>query len=117
MPPEETGAHRIHARLAVKAASPRFLAHIPLEPRQPTPDDVVDAAKGLLPDLRISRAAWRYACQIVGPYPAALCVLVTDRAAAKRGVASPGGYFRAMAKRALSGELALDRSIFGFLNR
>ena len=117
MPPEETGAHRIHARLAVKAASPQFLAHIPPEPRQPTPDDVVDAAKRLLPDLGISRAAWRYACQIVGPYPAALCVLVTDHAAAKRDVVSPSGYFRAMAKRALSGELALDRSIFSFLNR
>lgn len=116
-PPEGTGAHRIHARLAVKAASPQFLAHIPLEPRLPTPDDVVDAAKRLLPDLGISRAAWRYACQIVGPYPAALCVLVTDHAAAKRGVVSPSGYFRAMAKRALSGELALDRSIFSFLNR
>lgn len=117
VPPEETGARRISARMAVKAASVRFLAHIPLEPRQPTPDDVVEAAKRLLPALGISRAAWRYACQIVGPYPAALCVLVTDRAATERSISRPGGYFRSMAKRALAGELALDRSVFGFLNR
>jgi replication initiation protein RepC len=115
VPPEETGARRISARMAVKAASPRFLANFPLDPRQPTPEDVVDAAKELLPDLGISRAAWRYACQIVGPYPAALCVLVTDRATTERSISRPGGYFRSMAKRALSGELALDRSIFGFL--
>jgi len=115
VPPEETGARRISARMAVKVASPRFLAHFSLEPRQPTPEDVVDAAKELLPDLGISRAAWRYACQIVGPYPAALCVLVTDRATTERSISRPGGYFRSMAKRALSGELALDRSIFGFL--
>jgi replication initiation protein RepC len=115
VPPEETGARRISARMAVKAASPRFVSHIPLEPRQPTPDDVVEAAKEVLSDLGISRAAWRYACQIVGPYPAALCVLVTDRAATERGISRPGGYFRSMAKRALSGDLALDRSIFGFL--
>ncbi len=117
VPPEETGARRISARMAVKAASPRFLAHIPLEPRQPTSDDVVEAAKGLLSDLGISRAAWRYACQIVGPYPAALCVLITDHAAARMGVASPGGYFQGMSRRALSGELALDRSIFNLLNK
>lgn len=117
VPPEETGAYRIRAPLAVKAASSRFLAHIPLEPRQPTADDVIDAAKRLLPELRISRAAWRYTCQIVGPYPAALCVLVTDHATSERGVSSPGGYLRGMVKRALSGELAIDRSIFRFLNR
>ena len=98
------------------AATPRFQAHTLRETRQPLPADVIDAAKLLLPELRISRAAWRYACQIVGPYPAALCVLVTDHAAVERGLRSPGGYFRSMAKRALTGELALDRSIFGFLN-
>ena len=117
VPPEETGAHRIRASLALSAATPRFQAHVPLEPCQPIPDDVIDAAKSLLAELRISHAAWRYACQVVGPYPAALCVLVTDHAASERGLRSPGGYFRGMAKRALSGELALDRSIFGFLNR
>lgn len=115
VPPEETGAHRIHARTALTAASPRFQAQVPFEPRHPTPDDLVDAAKRMLPELGISRAAWRYACQIVGLYPAALCVLVTDHAAITRGISCPGGYFRSLAKRALSGELALDRSIFGFL--
>ncbi len=116
VPPEKTGAHRIRAHLALRAATPRFQAHMPLEPRQPIPDDVIDAAKSLLPELKISRGVCRYACQIVRPYPAALCVLVTDHAAAERELRSPGGYFRSMAKRALTGELALDRSIFGFLN-
>ena len=82
------------------------------------PRDVITAAKGLLPELRIGGATWRYACELIGPYAAALCVLVADRAVLRAGaIVYPAAYVRAMAKRALTGELALDRSLFGLAFR
>ncbi len=111
--PEDTGAKRITSRLAVGAASDRFRAHLPFPCRPPTALDLVDAARSLSPEIGIGRMLWREACQIVGPYPAALCVLIADRAAFERGITSPGGYLRAMLRRAPSGGLAIDRSVFG----
>lgn len=113
---EETGAHRVRVKLARLAASDHFRDRIPLARRAMSEEDLVEAARSLLVPLGINASAWREACGIIGPYPAALCVLITDRAAAERGVDSPGGYFRAMARRALSGELNIDRSIFGLLD-
>ncbi|MEA4837657.1 MAG: plasmid replication protein RepC [Rhodospirillaceae bacterium] len=113
---EETGAHRVRVKLARLAASDHFRDQIPLARRAMSEEDLVEAARSLLVPLGINASAWREACGIIGPYPAALCVLITDRAAAERGISSPGGYFRAMARKALSGELNIDRSIFGFLD-
>ncbi len=115
--PEETGANRVTFRLAVQAASDRFRARLPFPCRPPTADDLVDAARSLSPELGIGRAAWSEACQIVGPYPAALCVLLADRATIERDVTSPGGYFRAMIRRAKSNRLAIERSVFGLAGR
>ncbi len=115
--PEGTGAHRIPSRIAVQAGSDRFRAHLLFPRRPPTVDDLVDSARDLSLELGIGHAAWREACQIVGPYPAALCVLIADRAATERNVTSPGGYFRALVCRAPSGKLAIDRAVFGLLGR
>ncbi len=115
--PEDIGAHRIPSRLATRAASDRFRTHLPFPCRPPTAEDIVDAARELAPELGIGHMLWREACQIVGPYPAALCALIADRAAFERGITSPGGYFRAMVRRAPSGGLTIDRSVFGLLGK
>jgi len=54
----------------------------------------------------------------MGRTGAALCVLVTDRAAqrAQGRVMQPAGYFYAMVKRARTGELRLHKSFSGSLN-
>ena len=110
-----TGAERIKPGLAMQAASERFRAHAPLN-RRPSPSDVVDGARSLLPELGVDGSTWRYACQIIGPYPAALAVLIADRAALDRGIDVPGAYLRGMVRRAIGGALALDRSVFGLVN-
>lgn len=112
VPPEATGADRVGVGRIVAAASLRFRGHLP--PRvTPTPADIVAAALCVGAELGISRSAWSEACQIVGAYPAALCVLIADRATHDRGIASPGGYFRSMVRRAPQGELHIHRSIYG----
>lgn len=115
MPPEATGAYMVRPGTAVAAASPRFRAHLPVVDRAPTVADIVDAARELRAELDIGAWAWREACEIVGPYPAALCLVIADRAASERGVTSPGGYFRSMVRRAPVGKLHVDRSIYGLL--
>ena len=60
--------------------------------------------------------AWRQACELVGAYPAALCLLIADRRSADGEVSSVGGYFLNSIRRAPAGKLHLDRSIRGFTN-
>lgn len=115
VPPEATGADRVGVGRVVAAASPRFQDHLPPQGTL-TPADVVAAALCVGAELGISHSAWSEACQIVGAYPAALCVLIADRATHDRGIASPGGYFRSMIRRAPRGELHIHRSIYGLSN-
>lgn len=115
MPPEATGAYMVRPGTAVAAASPRFRAHLPVVDRAATVADIVDAAREFRDELDVGVWAWREACEIIGPYPAALCLMIADRAASERGVTSPGGYFRSMVRRAPGGKLRVDRSIYGLL--
>jgi replication initiation protein RepC len=115
MPPEATGAYMVRPGTAVAAASERFRAYLPVVDRAVAVADVVDAARELRAELDIGARAWREACEVVGAYPAALCLLIVDRAVIERGIASPGGYFRSMIRRAPVGKLRVDRSIYGLL--
>lgn len=115
MPPEATGAYMVRPATAVAAASERFRAHLSLTDRAATVADIVDAAREFRDELDVGVWAWREACEIIGPYPAALCLMIADRAASERGVTSPGGYFRSMIRRAPVGKLHVDRSIYGLL--
>jgi len=110
--PEEVGADRVLPLMAVRAASPEFLAHLPPSRCQATARDVIEAARCYAGQIGIDGANWNHACQVMGEYPAALCVLVTDNARS-RGVRSTGGYFHALAKKAMTRDLAIDRSIIG----
>ena len=81
--------------------------------------DFIEAAYRILPDLGIHKSAWGEACAEIGRLGAAICVLIIDQKqdVPESRVRNPGGYLRAMSRRAKAGELNLHGSIFGLLKR
>lgn len=116
LPPEATGAYMVSPVVALAAASDRFRAHLPAGCRRPSVGDIEEAARSLRAEVNVGAWAWRQACELIGAYPAALCLLIADRRAADGGVGSVGGCFVSMVRRAPSGKLHLDRSIRGLVN-
>ena len=114
-----TGLQHITLKQALNAASERFKNHIPLEPRPMNWSDFIEAAYRLKPELHISQKSWASACITLGRIGAAICLLLTDQAMQREAdpVRKPGAYFRAMVRRAHTGELHLHNSIFGILKR
>jgi len=75
--------------------------------------DIVGAAGTyLLHELGISAALWAWACGIVGPAMAALILAIVSTKPDAHFTRGAGGYFRAMVKRAQTGELHLDRTLW-----
>jgi replication initiation protein RepC len=113
------GLQHITLKQALNASSDRFKDHIPLEQRAMNWHDVVTAAYSLKGELHISQNAWSHACVTLGRTGAAICLLLTDQATQRADdpVRKPAGYFNAMINRAKSGELHLNKSIFGILKR
>ena len=103
----------------LNAASSRFLDKMPIEPRPMNEGDFIEAAYRILPDLGIHKSAWGEACAEIGRLGAAICVLIIDQKqdVPESRVRNPGGYLRAMSRRAKAGELNLHGSIFGLLKR
>lgn len=114
-----TGLQHITLKQALNAASERFRAHIPLEPRPMNWPDLIEAAYRLKPELHISQKCWGEACLTLGRAGAAVCLLLTDQATQRESdpVRKPGAYFRAMVKRSQTGELHLHNSVMGILKR
>ena len=109
----------ISLKQILNAASSRFLEKMPLQSGPMTEIDFVETAYALLPDLGIHKSAWVEACSAVGRLGAAICIVIIDQKKdlQENRVRNPGGYLRAMAKRAEIGELNLHGSIFGLLKR
>ena len=82
----------------------------------PTWPDIIDAADWLRHDLDISKSLWGEACNKMGRELAAetLAILSTKALGTEPGQihGSPGGYFRGMIAKHLTGELNLDRTIW-----
>lgn len=114
-----TGVEHLTVKQALNAASERFRAHIPMHPRAMNWNDLVEAAYRLRPELHISQKSWGDGCLTLGREGAALCLLITDQAMQRsvNPVQKPGAYFNAMINRARTGELNLQKSIFGVLKR
>ena len=116
---QQSGLQHITLKLALQAASDRFHEHLPLPPQPIAWPDVVAAADRLRGEFGISQRSWAEACQLLGRTGAAVCVLVTDRAALRddNPVREPAAYFRGMVNKARRGELRLHGSIFGLVER
>lgn len=114
-----TGIEHVALSHVLHAASDRFRAELPLAHRPMNWDDVVEAAYRLRARLGVSQQSWGEACGTLGRNTAAICLLVTDRAALREvdPVLKPAAYFRAMVSRARGGELRLHASVFGLLEK
>lgn len=91
--------------------APRLADHV----AQEFPDwrDVVDGAgDGLRHELGVSQALWGEACVAVGREIAAVALAVVSTKPRAHFTRGAGGYFAAMIKRAKTGELHLDRSLW-----
>jgi len=101
---------RLHPGELVELA-PRLADHVPQ--RYPDWRDIVDAAgNGLCLDLGVSPSLWGEACQVLGREVAAITLAVVSTKPREHFTRGAGGYFAAMVKRAKSGELHLDRSLW-----
>ncbi|QUS59203.1 plasmid replication protein RepC [Pseudovibrio brasiliensis] len=77
--------------------------------------DLIGSSEDISLLIGLSPAAWQQAEERVGRYTAA-AVLATTAEKALRDpllISSPGGYFRACVDRAMDGELALHKSLYG----
>jgi len=103
-------AEKIHPAELLELA-PRLAAHV----TQSYPDwrDIVDAAGTYLRhELGVSQALWGEACQILGRPLAALILAIVSTKPEGYFTRGAGGYFAAMVKRAQTGELRLDRTLW-----
>jgi hypothetical protein len=113
------GMQHITLKQALQAASERFRERLPLKNRPLDWNDVTEAAYALRLALHISQASWAAACAVLGREGAAICLLLTDRAALRgeNPIERPAAYFRGLINKAGRGELRLHNSIFGLLSR
>jgi len=91
--------------------APRLAEHV----AQPYPDwpDIVNAAgEGLRHELGVSPRLWGEACLAIGRPMAAIVLAVVSTKPDGHFTRGAGGYFAAMIKRARTGELHLDRSLW-----
>jgi replication initiation protein RepC len=75
--------------------------------------ELVEAAAQVRGWLGVSEHAWGEACHKMGRNHAAVAVaIILER---QQSIGSPGGYLRAMTRRAQRGELFLNKSLFALL--
>jgi replication initiation protein RepC len=83
----------------------------------PTPDptwpQVVDAAAFLRADLGVSKSLWGDACLAMGREQAAIAIAIVSTKEPTHFRTSAGGYFRGMVAKAKTGQLNLDRTLWG----
>ena len=70
------------------------------------------AGAGLRHELGVSQPLWGEACQILGRQRAAVTLAIVSTKPKGYFSRGAGGYFAAMVKRAKTGELNLDRSLW-----
>ena len=75
-------------------------------------DIVNGAADGLRHDLGVSQSLWGEACLAVGRPLAAVALAIVSTKPREHFTRGAGGYFAAMIKRAKTGELHLDRTLW-----
>ena len=83
--------------------------------RSPDPawPDVVDAAAFLRSDLGVSKSLWGEACRAMGREQAAVAIAIVSTKDPAHFRTTAGGYFHGMVAKAKSGELNLDRTLWG----
>ncbi|AOW50665.1 plasmid replication protein RepC [Acetobacter ascendens] len=104
-------------------AKPTFVLHIAPIFRQycssdrPAETQIIQAALYACEQLGISRHAWAQGQAVFGDYPNAVVIAAIAARTDAGEVRSPGGLLRAMISRYLSGQLALDRTLYGLAEK
>jgi replication initiation protein RepC len=83
----------------------------------PTWSELVDAAAFLRSDLGVSKALWGDACVAMGREQAAIAIAIISTREPAHFRTSPGGYFHGMVAKAKTGDLHLERTIWGMRDR
>jgi replication initiation protein RepC len=94
--------------------APRLAQYVP--PGAVTWGHVLDAADWLRGELGVSRVLWGEACQAMGRDRAVLALAIVSTKAEGYFKKSAGGYFAGMVRRHASGELHLERTLWGLRN-
>lgn len=111
-----SGAERVSLAAVWRASSSRFRAETGCDSsEQLTVATVVATANRLARRRGITGLQWSEACQVIGDYAAALCMVVIERLSQTGRVKAPTAYFAAMIRRSLSGGLRIEQSIFGLI--
>ena len=79
----------------------------------PTWSELVDAASFLRADLEVSKPLWAEACLAMGRERAAIAIAIVSTKDPAHFRTTAGGYFHGMVTKAKSGELNLDRTLWG----
>lgn len=78
-----------------------------------TQQDIIEAAYYLCNHLNIDQELWGQACILMGKYTAAICVAIITAKWERGKIRNGGGVMRAMINRFQTGELHLDKSLYG----
>ncbi|QDV79087.1 plasmid replication protein RepC [Botrimarina mediterranea] len=115
--PASTGIEHVSLGMALAVAGPAVRASLPIG--EPDWGRLVEAAYASRGALGISQASWAEACETLGRVGAALCLVLTERAAIREQSPAerPAAYFRGLVRRGASGELRLHSSVFAWLER
>jgi replication initiation protein RepC len=84
-----------------------------LKRASPSWPEIVDAADWLRHDLGVSKPLWGDACVTMGRERAAIALAIVSAKPPEHFTSSAGGYFAGMVAKSHSGNLNLDRSIWG----
>lgn len=96
---------------ALTELAPRLADHVGHD--HPDWAEIVDAAGGTLRvELGVSQPLWGEACRVLGRQRAAVTLAIVSTKPKGYFTRGAGGYFAAMVKRATTGELNLDRSLW-----
>jgi len=108
-----TGAEGVAVEIALRAASPDFIAAYEMQGERGWPG-IFAAAALLRPSIGIHESAWGDACAAMDRQGAALAVLIAD-ARRHRGElrTNPGGFLRGMIRKATAGALNLAPTVHG----
>jgi replication initiation protein RepC len=110
-PPPRTDRGMVHSIAAneMPRLAPKLKQY--LHRPDPTWPDIVDAADWLRSDLGVSKSLWGEACLAMGRDLAAVAIaVITTKEPGE--VKNPGGYFRGMLAKHLTGELHLERTVW-----
>tara|TARA_R110002124_G_scaffold278873_2_gene451084 strand:+ start:3930 stop:5207 length:1278 start_codon:yes stop_codon:yes gene_type:complete len=111
------GLQHITLKQAVSSSSERFKNYLPVDDRDLTWADFIEAAFKLKNELNISQTSWGRGCEVLGTSGAALCISITDHSTQRlfNPIDNANAYFCAMMDRAKEGQLKLHNSVFGKL--